>query len=573
MNNSFRFITLLLSAALSCVIPAAAAELSNADTAQFAAWIKDMKSSSKGPFRSIRWFCKDGTEITSVPGKGYSCAEHGGGVQHGEWSEQTRMIRDAGFLIANILADIDTGQLLSVEEGDAIIKQLLLEQYLIVADDGWILRGARFYRGAFQMEDERRSARRLLRGMLEQPVWRAQRFPLLREAVRLLPHEPDTASLTAMRALSSEIAEEDPGFKRLRDKLHSLPDAADAEAVRSHAAQRGVRSQTKNYARLSTLLDQIYRIDAASKIGALSAAVADKVLARRLRDMLVIYTTNKDFRERFAAGAALMVLIRTDLSRFGSPGLMLDALDASIALETEIYSSANELRANVNSSPRRQYLQWLAPCIDALYGAGLLSQRERNSLHDSTRALEHHTVGLRSYATEIRYLARASSWAEQTLRFYFAEGVTHLTRIEPLAAGYFHDRLRGSPLLFYGELVSDLLTDADGLAGIHHELLGRTISAGVRALNPGLARGSLFSGDGTAYTADGIYIVEETKADLPPVAGILTAGAGNPVSHVQLLARNLGIPNVLVSHAVLDLLRPYIGQRVVLAVSPFKVTW
>jgi hypothetical protein len=568
VNDSSRFIALLLCAALSYVNLAAAAEVSNAETAQFAAWIKDMKTSPKGPFRSIRWFCKDGTEITSVPGKGYSCAEHGGGVQHGDWSEQARTIRDAGFLIANIFADIDTGRLLSIGEGDAIIKQLLLEQYLIAADDGWILRGAQFYRGAFQMEDERRSARRLLRGMLERPVWRVQRFPLLREAVRLLPHEPDTASLTAMRALSSEIAEEDPGFKRLRDKLHSLPDAADAEAVRSHAAQRGVRSQAVNYTRLSALLDKIYRIDAAAKIGALSAAVADSALARRLRDMVAIYTTKRDFRERFAAGAALMVLIRTDLSRFGTPGLMLDALDASIALEKEIYSSANELRANANSSSRRQYLQWLAPCIDALYGTGLFSQRERISLHDSLRALDHHAVDLLTYETEVRYLARASSWAEQTLRFYFSEGVTHLTRIEPLAAGYFHDRLRGSPLLFYGELVSVLLSDADRLAGIRHELFGHSVSAGVRALNPGLARGGLFTGDGTSYKADGIYVVEETRADLPTVAGLLTAGAGNPVSHVQLLARNLGIPNVWLSHAVLDSLRPKLGRRVVLAVSP-----
>ena len=48
------------------------------------------------------------------------------------------------------------------------------------------------------------------------------------------------------------------------------------------------------------------------------------------------------------------------------------------------------------------------------------------------------------------------------------------------------------------------------------------------------------------FLSDGIYVVPETVADLPPLAGILTAGPGNPLSHVQLLARNLGIPNVAV---------------------------
>ena len=68
--------------------------------------------------------------------------------------------------------------------------------------------------------------------------------------------------------------------------------------------------------------------------------------------------------------------------------------------------------------------------------------------------------------------------------------------------------------------------------------------------------------------ADGIYLLPETVSELPPVAGILTAGAGNPLSHVQLLARNLGIPNVAVDPALLPELRRHDGKRIVLAVSP-----
>ena len=62
-----------------------------------------------------------------------------------------------------------------------------------------------------------------------------------------------------------------------------------------------------------------------------------------------------------------------------------------------------------------------------------------------------------------------------------------------------------------------------------------------------------------AFRADGIYVLPETVADLPPLAGILTAGAGNPLSHVQLLARNLGIPNVAVDQSLLPELRA--GRR------------
>jgi phosphoenolpyruvate synthase/pyruvate phosphate dikinase len=63
-------------------------------------------------------------------------------------------------------------------------------------------------------------------------------------------------------------------------------------------------------------------------------------------------------------------------------------------------------------------------------------------------------------------------------------------------------------------------------------------------------------------------VLPSTTEDLPPVAGILTTGEGNILSHVQLLARNLGIPNVAIDPKWLPLIHSMAGQQVVLAVSP-----
>jgi hypothetical protein len=126
--------------------------------------------------------------------------------------------------------------------------------------------------------------------------------------------------------------------------------------------------------------------------------------------------------------------------------------------------------------------------------------------------------------------------------------------------------------LFYSQVLDRLARDANRMAGVEHRLLERSIGAGVHALNPGLARGVLHAFPDTAQPAglraDGIYILPETVADLPPVAGILTTGHGNPLSHVQLLARNLGIPNVAVDEWLLPELTQLDGRRIVLAVSP-----
>lgn len=133
------------------------------------------------------------------------------------------------------------------------------------------------------------------------------------------------------------------------------------------------------------------------------------------------------------------------------------------------------------------------------------------------------------------------------------------------------DRLRGSPLHAFAKVAGRLKADAGRLAGVTSLAFGRELGAGARALNPGLARGVLADGAGRSPDAFGrgdITLLPETVAELPPVAGILTAGEGNPLSHVQLLARNLGIPNVAVSGDALELVRAHIGTEVVLAVSP-----
>jgi hypothetical protein len=66
-------------------------------------WIQAMKASPQGPFKRIRWFCRDGTVQPPIE---YACSERGGGVQHGEWNDRVKTLRENGFYIANLLADL-----------------------------------------------------------------------------------------------------------------------------------------------------------------------------------------------------------------------------------------------------------------------------------------------------------------------------------------------------------------------------------------------------------------------------------------------------------------------------------
>lgn len=80
---------------------------------EMARWITQMKADSRGPFDGIYWFCKD-REI--LPPQPYACSAHGGGTQHGRWSERTRSLRESGYLVGNVLAATDADALATEPE-------------------------------------------------------------------------------------------------------------------------------------------------------------------------------------------------------------------------------------------------------------------------------------------------------------------------------------------------------------------------------------------------------------------------------------------------------------------------
>ncbi|TXS96241.1 phosphoenolpyruvate synthase [Parahaliea maris] len=565
---------------LSPLLQAAPAEIAGeaaggeaAPAARYQAWIEAMKSSPRGPFRRVRWFCQDGEILPPEP---FACRDHGGGFQHGEWTEQTLVLRERGYFIANILAGIDPATFLDADHAMDAYGQLIIEKYLVNVDDGWILRRARTVRGAIQAEDENAGGRELLLAMVQRPEWIGPRFLALRAGLRLLPHGSDSTTVQQVREQAVVLAERDPGFSGLRAKIHGAPDGGDATRVRDYAAGRAA-SERAPYLALADAIDELYRAEPlAGELESLAAKyTAAPWLQERLRIAAAGLGPDSPADTRLTASASLLADLRTHLERVHSPWVRLELLDLGVDLEREFFRAAADLGPRVEEATRRQQLHWLAQAGNAAYGTGLLNTRLQAALqeaiaagHDSGRSL---TMSLEEYRDLLRYLARAPGWGNQALRMQFQGSVVTLTGIEPRAAQFLPDQLRGSPLLFYSRVLDSLARDGNRLAGVRHRLFGREIGVGFNALNPGLAQGILHTSpdldDLGNLDPDGIYLLPETVADLPPVAGILTGGEGNPLSHIQLLARNLGIPNVTVDETLQRELVRYEGNRVVLAVS------
>jgi hypothetical protein len=566
--------TLLL---LACALapPGAGAQPVVPD-AELRAAVQAMKLSARGPFARIRWFCADGSVLPPEP---FACAERGGGRQHGEWTEAVQGVRAAGYPIANVFAALQAEDFAG-EGWRRLLPFLLVEQYLVAADDGWIFRGARYYRGALQAEAEAASATRILEALAAEPAWLELRLPLLVEAVRLFPAESEPVSAGRVRALASAINAQDEAFTALRNKVHNRLEAADAEAVRAWAGREAPDDLREDLRLLAEAIEALFQAPPpAPLIRSVTPLGESGARLRRIADALA------GAAPQAAVGllADAMAELRDSLPDQQTPAARVRAVRAILALETEVFARLAALMPEAGegglaaAGDRLERLGLMAGLVRAAYGLGLLTGRERRQFEQALAELDIEPT-LAEWRDAVSYFERVPGWAQRRLAFFFELPLADFARLEPRALEYLPDRLRGSPLFGYARLVESLAHDAASLAGVRHELFGESVAVGLRALNPGLARGivatleDLAGSDGAPpRIADGreaIVVVPETLAELPPVAGILTANEGNVLSHVQLLARNLGVPNVVVAPELLPGLLEHRGRRVELAVSP-----
>ena len=560
---------LALAAWFACV--GVTANAGEEPVAQYQAWIQQMKLAERGPFKEVLWFCKDGTQ---QPPTAYGCREHGGGHQHGQWNEPALTLRAQGYKIANVLAGINAKQAIAQADFRDTFGQILVEKYLVGIDDGWILRRALYYRGALQDEDERAGARSLLQAMAADTLWLESGYLALRTGAKVLPHGDGNASIQNVRQLSTSLAEQDRAFNALRARIHGAPEAGDAQRVRDYAASQAPEFLLPDYQQLAREIDGVYQPSPLDQV--LRERAAAYNLAPWLQQILLHgadeISRDQTALSRFRQTASLLLQLRDALPRINAPFVRVQVLDLGIRTELEHFRAATELRPQLGSMARIDLISLLFSAVRAAYGAGLINPRLLGELNALAARDPAASEKLSDYLSLLAYLGRVPGWGMQALSMQFQPSMQKLAQLEPAANLFIQDQLRASPLLFFADVLDRLMRDANRLTGVKHHLFGSEIGLGLTALNPGMARGILHADSVRTgvddFVANGIYLLPETIADLPPVAGILTAGEGNPLSHIQLLARNLGIPNVVVGADLIPQVAQRDQQAVVLAVSP-----
>ncbi|MCB0705127.1 MAG: phosphoenolpyruvate synthase [Saprospiraceae bacterium] len=524
------------------------------------------KTEVRGPYRDIRWFCPDGSY--AMPKE--SCAQQGG-VQRARYREDVINLHRTNHLyLGQILATTPKEEFWDAQNYNARLKQYQLEKYLRAIDDGWVLQKAQYYRGAYQIEDEETWGIDFFNWLLSTGEPLESQFFLVRQAAKDIPHKGDDNKTLSVRAVSKAIADAYPAFMDLRVKIHGQPEASDIQKVREfrdlHMAKLSADLQSKFELLITDMLDVYQPVDLNSLNQYLKVLSKDIPITQSLTAYISDFE-NYAGPARAMATAEKLAEIRQEINTIKSRKARLALIDLSNALEEIFFLEVNRWQPKTLEETTDKI------CYTglAVMGTGFIEQWEWEKLEGQLSLPITEALTLREL---YQYLERSRSlieWGTGMVNGVYKDVVNQFAGFEPLAYGFYDDRIRGSVLLALGNAVDEFGTFLAKESKLTNKVLEMPGQSTVRGLNPGFAMGELVvvtqNENDIEVSSDKIYIFHHPPSDLKPVAGIMTVTEGNMVSHVQLLARNLGIPNSVLSAQNMEWLQRYSGKKIFYAVS------
>ncbi len=533
---------------------------------------KTIMGRRKGPYTVNFCVCKNGDK-RPVLANGVIANRCGGedntrfcGALRNEWAEALAGER---VYIANLFsADLFGWD--SYPDKHDLIRGYILEKFFTDTHPEHKLAEMRAYGGLSGAEYEARDMPLLFEGYLgEEGFNDSQHFILAYELQKRFFVRNEWGEIQKIRNLASQIYARDKKFKPLRDSTHNQISAS--LIPRLSAYRDGLPEGSRVRKDIGTLIaeiDKLTNLDE-SALAPQLAEIEDQGLRGELESQLP--AEDADPVTTIAALGKLAAASRGAVAAGQvSTADRRRLVDINVTVGAIIQSVGSKLIDEGGPGSVAEHLRLLQALVDASYGAGLLTPREREAANAQLAAmLERGESDRDSFRQDLNKVERVVEWAHNGAMLAFGEVWAPWTHLMPDVIHIGDDIVRGSPMLLLGQVSRRL---GDHLAGenpVRHAIFDKTFTTEVRALNPGLALGTMrVAPEAGGYGRDELVALPETPADLKPAAGIVTRGEGNVVSHVQLLARALGIPNSVVSSEAYEVIAPHDDQEIFMVVTP-----
>lgn len=540
--------------------------------------ISEYRADRRGPYLDIKWFCDDSTMREAKD----PCPDEIGGVQHARYKYPILTLRQKYHLFLDqILTGTEFYQFWDYPHHHSRVNQYLITDYLRGIDNGWILEKGQYYRGSKQIEDEKKWGQEFLEWLVSDQNRLSNNFLTIRQICRRLPHGEESKVLEDIRIYSMLLGNARPDFMDIRTRIHNDPQRSNLFDTQKWLDQYRAQLSEKELEYALLLLENLQSYYLTTGIEEVIRQMDQLPNSSQVCDGVYefIEELNAPKSSTGQLGLQLLSEIRQAIESSKSPKDRVAYFDLSIVLENRLLSILSTAYSDVEKHLKVEgrtmlssYRDHFCHLIEGVYGAGYIESWERDFLTKELDWLYGQKVNLKELSDYNQSVTKVLAWAISNLQSGFDEDLSLYRRFEPKVEGFLDNELRSTILLNYSQLLTAFKNHFNGLANVQRTYITGRGDEIIQGLNAGFAKGELvvITDKETIIEEDvtKIYAFHTPPKDLKPVAGILNVTEGNPLSHVQLLARNLGIPNAVLSGSLLEDLKKYNGQEVFYAVSP-----
>ena len=530
--------------------------------------INTYKNDVRGTYKSIRWFCNDGT----IKQPQEPCGEAIGGIQHATYKDNVIALgKNSHIFLGQILAFTDKVEFWDATNHHSRLKQYQLGKYLARIDNGWVNQKGQFYRGAIQVEDEEEWGVKFYKWILTKDEVLEKNYYLILQSLKDIPHKGDDDISQLMRAQSKVISDQFTKFMDLRVKIHSNPEYSDIDKViqfKKDQTSKLSMGLSKKMDELIITMKKFHKpVDLSSLNSQVNKLTTNAPLTLLIKDYIKKNTVDTNPSKLTIETSKVLLEIRKQVLVQKNTAQRLQLLEISNQLESIIFKEAGLW----NPSTVDGQLQKIYALCAAAVGTGMIELWEWNKIESTINTTTPTQLSLAQLTEKLETSRSVVEWSTAMVKANYQDIINKYTAFEPKSYSFIDDRIRSSVALQLGKSVGELGTFIAKESSLTNKILNLKNQSTFRGLNPGYAFGELVvvsgSPDDINVSGDKIYVFERAPADLKPVAGIATVAEGNLVSHVQLLARNLGIPNSALSDENLKDLEKFSGKKVFYAVS------
>lgn len=381
--------------------------------------------------------------------------------------------------------------------------------------------------------------------------------------------------IESVRQRAIRVANSWDGFWNLRVEIHNFPTLDVLKRVEQIAS----RAPSMVSSELTLLIQEIKQLHGMATGGpnGLHTSLANVQLAGATKSALLGMTSllsgdpRKDLGTLLTMRNQLAQGLIADPNNSLIPYFIADRIisEHSFILSEKLVQASNPL---ANSDSYREFKNDCNLLLEQVYRDNHLSETQLSNIK-----AEIDRVATDANLSAIRKVELMSHLVENAVEqvyFMFEEKFSSSdSAMNSLMRGMHPDQqttphfidstLRSSNVFMLSKLVDKAKREITLKKQIEHKIDNKVASGPIEVFNPGMALGILrFNKDPMTLTKDEIAVFTEVPGETSALGGIITLGTGARLSHLQLLAKSLRIPNLKFDKSYEELLKSLDGKTV-----------